>query len=386
MPLHDYNAANQTPASFRTDLNNLFLAIAGCNASSSGITTTFGHMLYADVSSSGWMRMRNAADSTFNYIFPLGVPGGIFTYSGNPSTNHACKYQGQPLFDTANSAYYIGTAVGTSSSATWAQVQFTSSLTQGFPDGYIAGPPPQYASAATITLPAGLKCRNSADTADIEFSTAYTVDITVSGSGGLSTDLTEAAGTWYYLFAIRKSGDGTINGILTTATSAPTMPSGYNQYRMLPIALRNNASGDLVPFYIGVGWPYRPKILWRDYEDIQTGNPGTVIAAYNVLNSGVSTAFAAVSLVSLVPPISKNVDLGVLYIPGGNQLGKAYTRPTGSGLSNGRMLAAGYNSEFNASIVPDVLTDASQSIDYLTDNASAPISLWVRGFAVTEVN
>ena len=374
MPQHDYNLANQTPASYRTDHNNLNLAVAGCNASSSGITTSFAHMLFADVSSSGWMRQRNAADSTFNYLWPLGVPGGIFTYAGNPSTNHAAKYQGQPLYDTSNNALYVATLAGTSSQATWSQVQFTSSLTAGFPSGYMAGPPPKYNSASQIIIQGGFKCRDDGNAADISFSTAYTIDLTVSGAGGLSTDLTEAANTWYYLFAIRKSTDGTINGILTTATSGPTMPSGYDQKRMLPIGIRNSSVSDILDFTVAEGWPGRPMIKYQAGVTYSTG-AGVNVGGCNVLNGGTTNSFADVSCTSYIPPISR---YGVLsmYV---NAAGAASIRTKGS-------TNFGWTLEGPADGIPMPLqTDTGQTIQYQRTRSTPTLYIDVMGYVVTEM-
>jgi len=307
MSLHDYNLANQTPASYRTDHNNLNLAIASCNASSSGITTTFGHMLYADVSSSGWMRQRNAADSTFNYLWLLGAPGGIATYAGNPSTNHAAKHQGQHLYDTTNNVMYYATLAASSSQATWSMIASSSAYgTQNAPALYMAGKPPVYNSATQVIIPGGFRCRDIGNNADIAFSSNYTIDITVSGAGGLSTDLTEASSTFYYLWAIRKSTDGTVNGILTTATSAPTLPSGYDQYRMLPLAIRNSSAGDFINFEVGAGWPYRPWI----YYSVDFPAYNATVGPTNVLDGGSASTYTDVSLTRYVPvAISTNVEV-----------------------------------------------------------------------------
>lgn len=380
MPLHDYNLANQTPASYRTDHNNLNLAIAGCNASSSGITTTFAHMLYADVSSSGWMRQRNAADSTFNYIFPLGVPGGLFTYAGNPSTNHAAKYQGQPLYDTSNNVMYFASLSGTSSQATWKAIASSSAYEAGgFPDHYMAGPAPKWASVATLTIPGGFRCRDAGDAADIEFSTNYTIDITVSGAGGLSTDLTEAADTWYYLFAIRKSTDGTINGILTTATSAPTLPSGYTQYRMLPFAVRNSSSSNFLRFIVEDGWPGRPKI---SYNLPMTYWNGAAVTAgeTNVVDNGSATSYTTFSSTSFVPANSRVAGFRPL----------CYTSFMGSVRTNGSTeegpMHFGYVLASVLGLTPQSLeVDSNRVAQYRRHDGSGSVYLDVAYFVVTEM-
>jgi len=71
-----------------------------------------------------------------------------------------------------------------------------------------------------------------------------TVDITVSGANGLDTG-SEAANAWYYLWVIAKA-DGTTAGLLSTSSTAPTMPATYT-FKALVGAVRNT-SGDFLPF------------------------------------------------------------------------------------------------------------------------------------------
>jgi hypothetical protein len=374
-PLHDYNLANQTPASYRTDHNNLNLAIAGLNASSSGITTTYANMLYADVSSSGWIRQRNTADSTFNYIYKTDAAGGICTYPGNPSTNHIGRFVGQWVYDTSNNIYYFNTLAGTSSQATWSAIASSSAYAaSGFPDGYMDGPPVKYNSVTQVIIPGGFKCRDQGNAADISFSTAYTIDITVSGAGGLSTDLTEASSTFYYLYAIRKSGDGTINGILTTATSAPTLPSGYDQYRMLPLAVRNSTAGDFLNFEVGPGWPERPWI----YYNIGFGAYGASAGPTNVLDGGTASTYAAVSLTQYVPvSISTAVSLKVgSYASGTHTVSIKET-----GISYSKDFATGVSSQV-IDLFFETRHSTAGSIDYKNNGSSPAVDITVHGYLV----
>ena len=76
-----------------------------------------------------------------------------------------------------------------------------------------------------------------------------TVDITANGdSNGLDTlpGVGEAVDTWYYLFVIAKE-DGTVQGLLSTSSTAPTMPSGYT-FKALVGAVRNDSGSNFIPF------------------------------------------------------------------------------------------------------------------------------------------
>lgn len=70
--------------------------------------------------------------------------------------------------------------------------------------------------------------------------------ITTSGANGLDTGA-EAANTIYYLWVIRKSSDGTVAGLLSVSSTAPTMPSGYDQ-KALVSAVGNDNSSNFIPF------------------------------------------------------------------------------------------------------------------------------------------
>lgn len=256
-------------------------------------------------------------------------------------------------------------------------VTFLTTGTSLFPKGYLGGPQPTYASAASITIPAGCRARSSDNTADIEAAGNLTVSLASSGANGLDTG-TEANDTWYFVYLIKNPTSGTVAGLLSVtneaASGSVTLPTDYTLKRQLPLAVRNNGSGDLVPFVIGGGWPYRPHVLWRDYEESAT---------YRVLNAGTQTTFTAVSMAGLVPPIAKLADLYVDAPNAGD--GGIFLRATGSSLTNGRKVAYQTTLDKNYNQATDVQTDASQSIDYMVA-ASGSTSLWVWGWTATEVN
>lgn len=79
------------------------------------------------------------------------------------------------------------------------------------------------------------------------------IAITSSGAGGLDTGA-EGSSRWYYIWIIRKSSDGTVDGLLSESSSAPTMPSGYDQ-KALVSAVYNNASSNFVDF-VDEGFSY----------------------------------------------------------------------------------------------------------------------------------
>lgn len=84
-------------------------------------------------------------------------------------------------------------------------------------------------------------------------SVSEAIAITTSGASGLDTGV-EGSSRWYYIWIIRKSSDGTVNGLLSESSSAPTMPSGYDQ-KALVSAVYNNASSNFVDF-VDEGFSY----------------------------------------------------------------------------------------------------------------------------------
>src|SRR5690606_23875708 len=126
----------------------------------------------------------------------------------------------------------------------------------------IAGAPVRYVNDYSVTIPAGVACRDGDDTMTLIVTTALTLNITTSGANGLDTG-SEASNTWYYVWLIGdSSGTNPVAGILSASSTAPTLPSGYDSKRRMPIALRNDSTSAFIPFFVGCGWPYRPEILF----------------------------------------------------------------------------------------------------------------------------
>ena len=74
MPTHDYSLANQSGASFRTDLNNALAAIQSNNSNSSSPATTVAYQWWADTSASIF-KIRNSSNNAWINLFTLA--GGI---------------------------------------------------------------------------------------------------------------------------------------------------------------------------------------------------------------------------------------------------------------------------------------------------------------------
>lgn len=111
-----------------------------------------------------------------------------------------------------------------------------------------------------------------------------TVNFAGTGANGIDTG-TQQASTWYYGWVIAKA-DGTIAGLGSASSSAPTMPSGY-VYKALVTAARSDGS-----------------VHFLKYR--QFGNRAHFEAAQNALNSSaINASETTVSLSSFTPPIAE---------------------------------------------------------------------------------
>lgn len=124
-------------------------------------------------------------------------------------------------------------------------------------------------NATTVTVTADeVILHDGSDAAVSATSVNEAIAITTSGAGGLDTGA-EGSSRWYFVWIIRKSSDGTTDGLVSESSSSPTMPSDYDQ-KALVSAVYNNSSSDFVDFiqngkrYSYTAWP-----------TIASGNAGT---------------------------------------------------------------------------------------------------------------
>lgn len=82
----------------------------------------------------------------------------------------------------------------------------------------------------TATVAIG-SVRSDADDANIKVTSPLTVTMTTTGANGRDTGAA-SNGVWY-VYVIRKSSDGTIACLASLSSTSPTMPSGYDQKRLV---------------------------------------------------------------------------------------------------------------------------------------------------------
>lgn len=250
----------------------------------------------------------------------------------------------------------------------------------------ITGAPPLYTASNAIGLKAGLRARNSTNATDIELANDISLSLDVSGVSGLDTG-SKSANTWYYVYLVKRISNGETGAVFSATNEAGggsiVLPTGFNLKRQLPIAIRTDASSNILPFYVSAGWPYRPMIQYR--LAIMPLNVAPVAGQPNVLDGGTSNSYTDISLANFVPPISTQAILrgGVYQISSSNRYG--YIRKKGSTADEFVVanLSGRTYTEYESEIIE---TDANQVIQYrMTDSASG-MDLNVKGYIVTELS
>jgi len=251
------------------------------------------------------------------------------------------------------------------------------------PPGHRSGCKVEYSTAARVTIATG-SWANSTNKDLITPAVTLTLDLTVAGANGLDTGA-EASGTWYYVYLIEKSSDGTVAGVLSvtneSASGSITFPPGYDLKRQLPIAIRNDGSSNIIPFRV-TGWPFEPLINYRvNFTDLAGPTQGTT----SVVSGGTAdNTFRAAGCSSYVPPISRCALIHAVVV-GATANGSTYIRQTGSGLTVGTELRALVaENEFPMLRYPQEL-DTSQQLDYKIVHAAHDLYVDIMGYYVTQL-
>lgn len=153
--------------------------------------------------------------------------------------------------------------------------------------------------------------KNSAGAAVLMTNVSVTADITVSGAGGLDTG-SETSNIFYYAWVIWNGT--TVNGLLSTSSTAPTMPSGYTHSALVSF-VRNDGSSNFLQIH-------------------QRGDFYQFKTQQQVLSGGTSGTWVSISTTAVVPPIAKSVQLLVAKTSGtaaGQYTGSVAPNNSGTG-------------------------------------------------------
>lgn len=113
-----------------------------------------------------------------------------------------------------------------------------------------------------------------------------TAAITTSGAGGLDTGA-EANSTWYFFWLIYNPSTATTSTLLSTSSTAPTMPSGYT-YKALLGAVYNNSGGNFDTLH------QQDRTVFLNDTNVFTATAGV-------------TSYTSQALTAIVPSIAKTV-------------------------------------------------------------------------------
>lgn len=228
-------------------------------------------------------------------------------------------------------------------------------------------------SAIQVTVTADELVLRTSGTGAASISTvSEAISITTSGAGGLVSSLTEASGTWYYIWIARKSTDGTVNGYLSTTADLATFlgetDSGYNQAALVS-AVRNDGSSNFVNFrQEGRRYNY---LAWQTLAsgDVDTGAWVSIdTTAY--VPSTLST-FCYGSIVSAA-------DASVTAITNDN------TVSTGGTADRNKIMileGSGFGSRPIVYWQMDIIT--ANALYWISDNSSSKI--WIHGFEINKL-
>ena len=114
---------------------------------------------------------------------------------------------------------------------------------------------------------------------------SFTINCGTTGANGLDAGAL-AASTWYYVFGI--SNGTTAAGLMSTSSTAPTMPSGYTFKKRLGAWLTNSSS--------------------QLYQISQRGNLAQIVLGTNPANSTVNSS-GAIGTYSLTSPVLATISL-----------------------------------------------------------------------------
>jgi hypothetical protein len=119
------------------------------------------------------------------------------------------------------------------------------------------------------------------------------LDMTVSGAGGLDVGAV-AASTWYYIFAITKD-DGTKSLLASLSATNPTLPAGYNKSARIG-SLRTDGTANKYPLsFIQAG----RNVIYKTAAGSNVTKLPTMVSG---VQGSVPSTFASVSTANFVPP------------------------------------------------------------------------------------
>lgn len=235
------------------------------------------------------------------------------------------------------------------------------------------------ASDSTLEISAG-RCKDSSNKIDIGVGSDYaqwtggsvsaplTIDVSVVGANGIDAGSLAASKVYSVYVIADSSGEKSVAGLCSLASnSTPTLPFGYDAYRLVGYAVTDSSVDFLDMYQMGKG--HSRKVLF----DVIQGSSVT---------AGAATTYTAVDLSALVPPVSKAQALveGVLT-PGAAGRKAFFQSYDGTGAQAeiwGQVTSVLINAMH---WIPLGLNSGAPSIKYKVSNAGDALDINVAGFA-----
>lgn len=128
MAQHDYVIANQSGASFRSDLNNALSAVVSNNSGTSEPSTTYAYQWWADTNT-GLLKVRNAANSAWVTVGTLASSNLGLAPTASPSFTGTATFAGDVLLSgTGQLDLPAGTTAQRSGSPNSGMIRFNTTL------------------------------------------------------------------------------------------------------------------------------------------------------------------------------------------------------------------------------------------------------------------
>jgi hypothetical protein len=218
---------------------------------------------------------------------------------------------------------------------------------------------PVKSTARTAKLQAGV-AMDSTQALQLGLSSSTTVDLEVSGAGGLDAG-SLAASTWYYTYVIT-DGDPlapTVDTLASTSDTSPTLPGAFTHFVRTGAVLTNGSSNihDFVSHQYG-------KMLVVEWLDERSNAP------FLVLEDGDQTSTTAIDLSGVVPATATMFRFAASTWSSTT----GYIHISGEGTSFGRVIVRSQG---------DVATDISvvnREIEYCMASSGGALDIYATGY------
>ncbi|MEE8385826.1 MAG: hypothetical protein V3S01_07910 [Dehalococcoidia bacterium] len=224
------------------------------------------------------------------------------------------------------------------------------------------------------------ECRDDADTYSLISSGTVTAAIDASGANGLDTWVV-AAGTWYSLWVIAKTSDGTVAGLFSTSTTEAglTYPSGYDVARRVGY-VRTDASANIYPFKMNQA---EGRARWVYWNASMAGN-----VDFRLLSLGTASGYTDCPLLGggddvIAPSACQSLIKLIAERTGSSSNWAAQARPNGTSIETAMEtiygMAASNDGRGDQNFIMPII-DGDRVIEYRRNSANGTVTIYCIGY------